>query len=130
MASWEDVVGYVKDTYEVEELRDGSITLAFDVGDGRLQNAVVSSVASVDGDEWLIIESAIGELADINLRSALARISGLLCGGLAMVTDTLVGLRHAVPIENLDVNEFERPLALVTLSADHLEALLDGRDRF
>jgi hypothetical protein len=36
--------------------------------------------------------------------------------------------RHAVPLANLDVNEFERPLELVTLAADRLEHSISGGD--
>ena len=40
----------------------------------------------------------------------------------------LVGLRHAVPLANLDLNEFNHPLSIVTGSADELEEMLTGRD--
>lgn len=52
-----------------------------------------------------------------------------MCGGLAIVNDFLM-VRHTVPLLNLNLNEFERPLLLVTTTADDLEQELVGGDRF
>jgi hypothetical protein len=35
-----------------------------------------------------------------------------------------------VPLANLDINEFERPLHLITVAADQLEKDLVGGDAF
>jgi len=42
----------------------------------------------------------------------------------------LVTFRHSVPLLNLNINEFESPLALVTETADLLESTFTGGDRF
>jgi hypothetical protein len=39
-------------------------------------------------------------------------------------------IRHAVPLANLNINEFERPLSLVTNTADQLERQLTGADEY
>ena len=49
--------------------------------------------------------------------------------GLALVGN-LVTFRHSLPLENLNINEIESPLALVTTTADQLERALTGGDRF
>ena len=51
------------------------------------------------------------------------------CGGIAAMGD-LVTVRHSVPLLNLDINEFERPLGLVTGTADRLEQQFQGGDQF
>ncbi len=42
----------------------------------------------------------------------------------------LLTIRHSVPLLNLNINEFERPLALVTTTADRFERELTGGDRY
>jgi len=131
VASWNDLVRYVRKNYRIQDQDEYSIKLGFDVGDDRSQIVVVSLVKLTDDEEeWMVLESAIGELDEIDLGAALREVGEMVCGGLALVTDTLVGIRHAVPLANLDVNEFESPLTLVTLGADHLEKLLVGGDDY
>lgn len=130
MSSWNQLAEYVRRNYRIKDENNGIMSLHFDVPGGRSQLVLLYSASLMDGDEeWLIIESAIGHIDEVNLRAALTQVGDMVCGGLAVVGETYVGLRHAVPLENLDVNEFERPLALVTTSADRLEGLLLGQDR-
>ena len=64
------------------------------------------------------------EIAFLKSRMGVAAV-----GGLALVGN-LVSFRHSLPLENLNINELEAPLALVTTTADHLERALTGGDRF
>ncbi len=131
MATWADLVGYVESNYQIKDQNEQMMMLGFELGDGRSQNVMVYHASLMDGEEdWIVIESAVGTIDEVNLRAALKHVGDMVCGGLTMVTDTLVGLRHAVPLENLDINEFERPMALVTLSSDHLEEVLVGQDKY
>jgi hypothetical protein len=75
------------------------------------------------------IESPIAEIGALNPRQVLEEVGNVVCGGAAVV-DGHVVLRHAVPLLNLNVNEFERPLILVTSTADHLEHKLVGSDKY
>ena len=52
-----------------------------------------------------------------------------MCGAVAVIQDTVI-FRHSVPLENLDVNEFESPLALVTTAADYIESMVTGADEY
>jgi drug/metabolite transporter (DMT)-like permease len=54
----------------------------------------------------------------------------LILGGLALAGGNIVTFRHSVPLEDLSINEFEAPLALVTGTADRLEQALTGGDKF
>ena len=84
----------------------------------------------MDGDEeWIEIESPIGRFGEISLADALEKTSNMVCGNLGKTGDH-VTLVHSAPIENLDVNEFERPLRLIVTSADRLERELTGADRY
>ena len=50
--------------------------------------------------------------------------------GAHALVGNLVTFRHSLPLENLNINELESPLALVTTTADQLERTLTGGDRF
>ena len=67
----------------------------------------------MDGaEEWVQIESAFGKADTVDLKAALKEIGEMVVGGAAIINDH-VFFRHSVPLENLDMNEFERPFMLV-----------------
>jgi hypothetical protein len=106
------------------------IKLVFETSNIRSQVVALWHLTLDDGrEEWVQIESPIGELGRVNLEQALRHIGTTVCGGMALVGN-LVSFRHAVPLLNLNINEFERPLALVTGTADELERALVGGDQF
>ena len=130
MATWNDVVGYVRNNYKVAEEGPNKIKLIFDTGDLRSQMVFIWHVTLDQGnEEWVQIESPFGELGTLNLAHALQHLADMVCGGMGLVGN-VVTYRHAVPLENLNINEFERPLALVTTTADNLERALTGGDTF
>jgi hypothetical protein len=130
VASWNDLVGYVRSNYKISEERPDMIKLVFELEGLRTQAVFLWYLTLDDGrEDWVQIESGIGELGSLDLSQALQQISNTVCGGLALV-GTLVTYRHAVPLANLNINEFQRPLSLVTTTADRLERVLTGSDRY
>ncbi|HKD97744.1 MAG TPA: hypothetical protein VKB69_09090 [Micromonosporaceae bacterium] len=130
MATWADVVGYVHSNYRVSDERPNMIKLVFEVGGLRTQVVFVWHLALMDGtEEWIQIESPFGELGQVDVAAALQKVSETVCGGLALYNNT-VTFRHAVPLANMNINEFERPLTLVTSTADQFERSLTGGDQF
>jgi hypothetical protein len=130
MAGWNDLAAYVRSHYKIAHEQPDMITLLFEVDDLRSQAVLLWHLTLADGsEEWVQIESAIGELGSFDLSRALREIGQTVCGGLATMGE-LVTFRHAVPLLNLNINEFERPLALVTTTADHLERTLTGADQY
>jgi hypothetical protein len=130
MATWADLTSYVRSRYKISEERPNLIKLVFETGNLRSQAVLLWHLTLSDGaEEWVQIESSFGELGSVNLAQALQEIGDTVCGGMAVMGD-LVTFRHAVPLLNLNINEFERPLALVTSTADHLEHILTGGDRY
>jgi 5-carboxymethyl-2-hydroxymuconate isomerase len=124
MATWADLTSYVRSRYKISEERPNLIKLVFETGNLRSQAVLLWHLTLSDGaEEWVQIESSFGELGSVNLAQALQEIGNTVCGGMAVMGD-LVTFRHAVPLLNLNINEFERPLALVTSTADHLEHIL------
>jgi hypothetical protein len=130
MATWTDVVSYIRGNYRVQEVQENSIRMLFDLGDLRSQLVFIWHQSLLDGkEEWIQIESPIGPLDKIDLARAMKEVAHLVCGGLASTGEFLVN-RHAVPLANLDINELERPLILVTATADRLEQSLVGGDSY
>jgi len=130
MPAWQDLVKYVHANYKIADETPTSMKLIFDTGHLRSQVVMLWYETLGDGaEEWLQIESPFAEVDKIDIRKALTEIGRTVCGGLAVIGDVLT-VRHAVPLANLNINEFERPLALVTNTADRLEAQLAGGDQF
>lgn len=131
MASWSDLLSYVRSHYTVAEEQSGWVKMIFDVGDLRSQVVFLQRHALMEGaEEWLVIESPFGELGQIDLPRVLAEVGQTVVGGMALVAGHILTVRHAVPLENLNINEFERPLALVTTTADRLERHFVGGDEY
>ena len=66
-------------------------------------------------------------MSQLPLDAVLRETSTLVVGGLAQTGDFVV-FRHSIPLSNMDINEFERPLRLVTKTADVFEAKFLGTD--
>ena len=131
MASWPDLKAYIHNNYKIADEREDMIKLIFDVGDMRSQVVIVWHVQlSGNGEHWIQIESPFGELGQVDLAAALQAVGNTVCGGMALAGGTLVTFRHSVPLDDLSINEFEAPLALVTGTADRLEQALTGGDKF
>jgi hypothetical protein len=130
MATWSVLTEYVRSHYKVSDEKPSSMKLIFDVGDLRSQVVFLWKMSMLDGaEDWVQIESPFGRLDSVNLRAAIDSMGNTVCGGIASLGE-LVTVRHSVPLLNLDINEFERPLVLVTGTADRLERQLQGGDEF
>lgn len=130
MATWRDFKAFVKSGYNIEQEETDMLQLLMDANGGRSQVVYLWHRRLQKGTEdWLVIESPFAEVAEADLAAVLDRAGEMVCGGVVSI-DGLAYFRHAVPLENLDVNEFERPLRLVTLSADRLERQISGADEF
>jgi len=130
MATWADLATYVRSNFRISDETPNMIKLVFETGNMRTQVVLLWHL-TLDGgrEEWVQIESPFGELGTVDLARALQHIGDTVCGGLALVGN-LVTFRHAVPLRNMNINEFAGPLAMVTGTADVLEKALTGGDRF
>lgn len=128
MATWGQLVDYVKENYKVADQNDRMLLLHFPIGDDRSQLVFVWHNPTQSGEEWIQIESPIGELDKIDLRELLELVEKRVVGGVAALEGHAV-LRDAVPLADMSVEEFESPFRFVTVTADHLEHQLTGIDR-
>ena len=131
MATWSDLKQYIHNNYKIADERDDMIKLIFETGGLRSQVVIVWHVQlSGNGEHWIQIESPFGELGSLDLAAALNAVGNTVCGGMSLVGGTLVTFRHSVPLDDINISEFEAPLALVTGTADRLEQQLTGGDKF
>ena len=131
VATWQDVKDYITSNYEISQDIGRGLKLEFRYAGGRSQMVFVTHFVLENGrEDWVIVESPFGEFGKVDLGKALNAVADMVCGGMGLMMGRYVTLRDAVPLENLDVNELERPLHLVMSSADELEAALTGRDEF
>jgi hypothetical protein len=130
LADWRSFKALVKSTYEVSHERADMLQLIVDTERNRSQVVYLWHRRLMKGTEdWLVIESPFAEVVGCDLEGVLAEAGELACGGVVVVGKFVV-VRHAVPLVNLDTNEFSRPLELVTVAADRLEATLSTDDRY
>jgi hypothetical protein len=130
MANWRDFVAFVKSTYEISQEEPDMLRLMFETEHGRTQYVYLWRRLLLKGsEEWLVIESPFAEVGEVSLQKVLDEAGSMVCGGVVSV-GRYVTYRHSLPLANLDVNEFERPLELVTLAADRLEHRLFGGDQY
>ena len=130
MTTWGQLRDHIASNYKIEEESERDLKLIFAVDEGRTQIVWVNNYQLMDGTEdWVQIESPIGRIVDVSYDSLMREISDLVCGGVGAEGE-YVTYRHALPMENLDHNEFARPLELVLYTADRLEKKLVGGDEF
>jgi hypothetical protein len=130
MTTWNSVVEYVRSNYKIADEGPDKIKLIFEVGDMRTQVVFLWRETLANGaEEWLQIESPVGKADKMDLRAVLEEVGNKVCGGAALIDGHLF-IRQSMPLANLDINEFERPLALITSTADRLEHQFVGGDEF
>lgn len=129
MASWDDLVLWVRVRYEVMAQDADNLTFRLPTTEDRDQLVYVHHRGEVDGHDWIQIESPIARLDAIDARRLLELAEEAVVGGAVAVRGTAV-FRHAAPLEDLTFAEFEGPFRLVTETADRLEQQLTGADHY
>ena len=129
VASWDDLVTWVRVRYEVMAQDASSMTFSLPTGDERTQLVYVRHKGELEGHDWAQIESPIARLDDIDARRLLELAEDAVVGGAVAIRGTAV-FRHAVPLDDMTFSEFEAPFRLVTRIADQLEHALTGTDTF
>lgn len=130
MATWGDLVAFVRSEYRVTKVEDEEIRVEVEFDDNRRQVVVIYREVFDRKEEWVQLVSPCGKAAEVSLRELLAELGQTaVCGG-AVVMGEYVAIRHSLPLENLDINEFTDPLALIAGVADELEEKFTGGDGY
>ncbi|RSM85038.1 hypothetical protein DMH04_19500 [Kibdelosporangium aridum] len=132
MATWDELAEYVRTEYEVisetpEEIR---LLYTFDEESDRTQVMIVAREELDRKYEWVQIATPLGLARNVDLHALLEAIGHTtVSGGAAIMGDHIV-IRHSLPLENLDINEFTDPLTLIAGAADELESEFFGGDEY
>jgi hypothetical protein len=131
MITWLDVAAYINAKYKIADQDESMIKLVFETTGGRSQLVLVARhvPGGSSSEEWVQIASPIARVDQVNVIAVLQDVSELICGGLAIYGDILF-IQDSFPLANLQPNELERPLHLITSSADRLERKFVGTDTF
>lgn len=130
MASWGDLVAFVRSEYQVIKADRDEIRIVVAFEDERRQTVILQREVMDKREEWVQIASPCGRIDDLDLHQVLEELGHTtVVGGAVVIGDHLV-LRHSLPLENLDINEFVDPLALVAGTADRIEERFVGGDGY
>ena len=127
MASWYDLMSFVRVRYEIMRQTEGELWFNLPTTGERTQIVAVREVTGEDGHPWAQITSPIGRAAEIDLGRMLALAGESVAGG-AVASDDLVLFRHSIPLGDTALDGFERSFRLVVEVADRLEHELTGSD--
>lgn len=127
MASWDELVSYVRMRYEVMRQRDEELWFNLPTRGERTQLVAMRQVLDDDDHPWAQIASPVARVAEVDLARLLALAGESVVGG-AVATDGVVVFRHSVPLGETVVSGFERAFHVVVDVADRLEESLTGRD--
>ena len=131
MATWNDLVAYVKSEYRV--VRESTDEIRIEVGfeeDERTQ-IVILARAVLDGKEdWVQVLSFCGRTDQVDLQRLLAELGNTSVVAGAVILGEHVALRHSLPLSHLDINEFVDPVELLAGTADQLEEMFLHGDEY
>ena len=131
MATWKELRSHISSNYK---LMDGTqeeiVSMVFDL-EGRSQLVFVGLEEHPSWGQWAQISSMIGSLPQVDLKAACIAASKLGIGGI-IVREGMdqVFLSHSIPLENVDINEFEDPLEILCMAADAMERKFTGKDEY
>jgi hypothetical protein len=130
VATWEDLLAFVRSEYQIIDETADELKILIEYEDGRSQVINIAHDILDEREDWVQVASVCGLVADVDLKRFLEEIgeTSVVCG--AVIIGEHVVLRHALPLENLDINEFTDPLTFVADTADHLEELFFGGDGY
>jgi hypothetical protein len=135
VATWGDLVTYIRQTYEVvrndpDEIRIRMVFAPDEDTEGRAQIMVIAREILDKREDWVQIATPFARVEQVDLLEVLTEIGNtIVVGGAAVMGDHIV-LRHSLPLINLDINEFIDPLELVAGAAELLEQIFTGRDDY
>ncbi len=129
MATWNDLRGYVKLRYKVNELDEHTLQLLFHMPNERSQIILIGHTVGPEDEDYAVLTSPFSQDLDLDWPHVLREMADHPFGGVVVMGD-IAHVRHVVPLANLDLNEFEVPMQRVLEAADTLEHIFVSGDRF
>ena len=131
MATWDDLVAYVRSEYRV--VREGKDEIRIEVGfeeDDRTQIVILARAVLDAKEDWVQVLSFCGRTDQVDLQRLLAELGNTSVVAGAVILGDHVALRHSLPLSNLDINEFVDPVELLAGTADQLEEMFIQGDEY
>ncbi len=135
MAAWADLVRFIDREYDVTRREADEVRVRIhysgeDVDDDERTQIAVVAREDVDGQEWVQIATPFALIKDVDIHSVLTSIGETTVVGGAVIMGEYLVLRHSLPLQNMDINEFVEPLELVAGTAELLEEQFTGGDHY
>jgi hypothetical protein len=130
VATWGDLVAFVRSEFRVTRVEPDEIRIELEFEDERRQAVIVQREVLDKREEWVQIASPCGKAAEVNLLALLTQLGDAAVVGGAVVMGEYVVIRHSLPLENLQINEFVDPMTLLAGTADELEEMFTGGDGY
>jgi hypothetical protein len=130
VATWGDLVAFVRSEFHVTRVEPDEIRIQLEFDDERRQQVIVQREVLDKREEWVQIASPCGKAAEVNLFALLTELGNAAVVGGAVIMGDYVVIRHSLPLENLDINEFVDPMTLLAGTADELEEMFTGGDGY
>jgi hypothetical protein len=124
MAVWADLVRFIDREYDVTRREPDEVRVRIhysgeDVDDDERTQIAVVAREDVDGQEWVQIATPFALVKDVDMHSVLASIGETTVVGGAVIMGEYLVLRHSLPLQNMDINEFVEPLEEQFTGGDH-----------
>ena len=94
MATWNDMINFVRTRYEILEQTDSWVRFNLPTKDGRTQQVSVHHVIGPDGHRWIDISSPVGWADKIDLRRLL-ELAGPLVEALDRLDENFASMRES-----------------------------------
>ena len=138
MATWNDLVRYVRLRYEVMRGDEDEIRILYRLGDQdedsiieeRTQVMILAREELDKEEDWVQVATPFARVADVDVNAVLEEMGRTTVVGGAVIMGEWLVLRHSLPLRNLQYNELDDPLHLVASAADTLEHRYVGGDNF
>jgi hypothetical protein len=127
MATWKEVTTVLINakTHKAEMVNDSLVKTLIPTSDGRTQ---LVWIENVKGDA--VFSSVVCKIDDVNLVALFkSDVLKTISYGLSSIGEHLV-MRHAAPLENMNVNELAQPIVQLAIFGDILEAAITGQDAY
>jgi hypothetical protein len=130
MATWGDLVAFARTKYRIIRDEPDEIRIEVHFEDERKQVVIVYRERLDKREDWIQIASPCGIATEVDIASMLVELGiTAVVGGLVIMGEHVV-VRHSLPLENLQINEFVDPLELIASTADELEQKYTGGDNY
>jgi hypothetical protein len=125
MPSWQEIQSHARSKYKLSKDEDDFFTIVFGLADDRSHLIKVAKFESF-GEDWLEFRAVICKMDEMSPKVALRKNANLTIGSIALTKSDTYVLLHNAPLKSMDMSEFERPLQVITTTADKLESQFSG----